>query len=119
MLATDIDPVATRVGRENAVSNGAREFIRFETAAGFSHPSFAAEGPFDLIVANILARPLMRMAPSIAAHLAAHGDLVLSGILATQRWRVLAAFRTAGLYHRATIWRGEWVTMHLGRRPVR
>jgi len=115
VLATDIDPVATRVATANARSNGAAGLIRFETAAGFSDRAFAEEGPFDLIVANILARPLMRMAPDIAANLAPGGHVVLSGILATQRQMVLAGFRSAGLFHRRTIWRDEWVTMHLQR----
>ena len=115
VLATDIDPVATKVAAANARLNGTAGLIRFETAAGFGNRAFAEEGPFDLIVANILARPLMRMAPEIAANLAPGGRLVLSGILATQRQMVLAAFRSAGLFHRKTIWRDEWVTMHLGR----
>jgi ribosomal protein L11 methyltransferase len=115
VLATDIDPVATRVAKSNARLNGEAGLIRFETAAGFSNRAFLEEGPFDLIVANILARPLMRMAPHIAAELAPGGDVVLSGILATQRQMVLAGFRAAGLFHRRTIWRDEWVTMHLDR----
>ena len=113
VLATDIDPVATAVARANARQNGAAAFIRFETAPGLDHRSFAEEGPFDLVVANILARPLMRMAPKIREVVAPGGDVVLSGILESQRWMVLAAFRNAGLYHRQTISRGEWVTMHL------
>lgn len=113
VLATDIDPVATRVAKANARLNGETGTIRFETATGFSHRAFIEEGPFDLIVANILARPLMRMAPKIADNLAPGGRIVLSGILATQRWKVLAAFRQAGLFHRRTLWRDEWVTLHL------
>ncbi|WP_193176521.1 50S ribosomal protein L11 methyltransferase [Oricola nitratireducens] len=115
VLATDIDPVATRVAKSNARLNGEAGLIRFETAAGFSNRAFLEEGPFDLIVANILARPLMRMAPDIAAELSPGGDVVLSGILATQRQMVLAGFRAAGLFHRRTIWRDEWVTIHLDR----
>lgn len=115
VLATDIDPVATRVAEANGRLNGTAGLIRFETATGFAHRAFLEEGPFDLIVANILARPLMRMAPDIARELAPGGRLVLSGILAGQRRMVLAAFRQAGLYHRRTLWRDEWVTLHLER----
>jgi ribosomal protein L11 methyltransferase len=115
VLATDIDPVATLTARANARLNGETRLIRFETATGFSHRAFKEEGPFELIVANILARPLMRMAPDIASDLATGGRVVLSGILATQRQMVLAAFRTAGLFHRKTLWRDEWVTIHLDR----
>lgn len=113
VLATDIDPVATRVAAENARLNGVHALVRCETATGFGHRAFAETGPFDLIVANILARPLMAMAPDIARHLAPGGDVVLSGILAEQRWKVLAAFRQAGLHHRRTIAREGWVTLHL------
>ena len=115
VLATDIDPVATRVATSNAKLNGTAGDIRFETATGLTHRAFIEEGPFDLIVANILARPLMRLAPEIAIALAPGGRLVLSGILATQRRMVLAAFRQAGLFHRHTLWRDEWVTLHLER----
>ncbi|MBO6637353.1 MAG: 50S ribosomal protein L11 methyltransferase [Roseitalea sp.] len=113
VLATDIDPVATRVAAENARLNGVHDLVRCETATGFGHRAFAETGPFDLIVANILARPLMAMAPRIARHQAPGGDVILSGILFEQRWKVLAAFRQAGLYHRRTIEREGWVTLHL------
>lgn len=112
VLATDIDPVATGVARANARNNHAPD-IRFETAAGFHAPVFAAEGPFDLIVANILARPLMAMAPDIRTHLAPGGAVILSGILAEQRWKVLAAFNAQHLRHVRTLWRGGWVTILL------
>ncbi|MGN6550394.1 MAG: 50S ribosomal protein L11 methyltransferase [Pararhizobium sp.] len=112
VLATDIDPVATRVARANARNNHVTD-IRFATAAGFHAPVFAAQGPFDLIVANILARPLMAMAPEIRAHLAPGGAVILSGILAEQRWKVLAAFNGQHLRHVRTLWRGGWVTILL------
>ena len=66
VLATDIDPVATRVAADNVRLNGASALVETVTAPGFHHPIFAARGPFDLIVANILARPLMRLAPEMA-----------------------------------------------------
>jgi len=115
VLATDIDPIATSVGRGNVRLNGVHNQVRCVTATGLAHRAFADAGPFDLIVANILARPLMAMAHDIARHLAPGGDVVLSGILSAQRWRVLAAFRNAGLHHRRTIAREGWVTLHLRR----
>ena len=115
VLATDIDPVATRVARANIRANDAHTFVTAETAIGFASPAVRRKAPFDLIVANILAGPLMKLAPAFAAHLARGGDIVLSGILATQRDAVLAAFRIQGLTHRATLTRGEWVTLHLSR----
>jgi ribosomal protein L11 methyltransferase len=113
VLATDIDPVATRVARENVRKNKAHIRVRCETAPGFAHKAISLGAPFDLIVANILARPLMQMAPQLAASLAPNGSVILSGILASQRQRVLAAYRIQGLFHVKTLWRSEWVTLHL------
>ncbi|MCP8893797.1 50S ribosomal protein L11 methyltransferase [Shinella daejeonensis] len=115
VLATDIDPVATKVARENVRLNGITSDITLETAPGFHSTAFRRHGPFDLIIANILARPLMRMAPRLAAELAPGGHVILSGILAEQRWKVLAAYNGAGLRHVRTIWRDGWVTIHLDR----
>jgi len=117
VLATDIDPIATRVARENVRINGIASGVTLETAPGFHSTAFRRHGPFDLIIANILARPLMRMAPQLAAQLApGGGDVILSGILASQRWKVLAAYNGAGLRHVSTIWRNGWVTIHLDNR---
>ncbi|WP_421578047.1 50S ribosomal protein L11 methyltransferase [Shinella sp. M31] len=116
VLATDIDPIATRVARENVRINGIASGIALETAPGFHSTAFGRYGPFDLIIANILARPLMRMAPQLAAQLTPGGDVILSGILASQRWKVLAAYNGAGLSHVRTIWREGWVTIHLAKR---
>ncbi|MCZ4092162.1 50S ribosomal protein L11 methyltransferase [Sinorhizobium psoraleae] len=113
VLATDIDPIATRVARENARRNGVVNGMTFATAPSFHSTAFSANGPFDLIIANILARPLMKMAPQLVANLAAGGSVILSGILAEQRWRVLAAYNGQHLKHVRTIWRNGWVTIHL------
>ena len=113
ILATDIDPVAVRVARENVRRNGIASGLRLVTAPGFHSPAFGQEGPFDLIIANILARPLMRMAPQLAANLAPGGSVILSGILAEQRWKVLAAYNGVHLRHVRTLWRNGWVTIHL------
>lgn len=113
VLATDIDPIAVAVAEGNARSNGIVEGIEFRVAPGFHSTAFGEYGPFDLIIANILARPLMKMAPQLVAHLAPGGSVILSGILASQRWKVIAAYNGAGLAHVRTIWRNGWVTIHL------
>lgn len=113
VLATDIDPVATRIARENIRLNGVSDRVEAVTAKGFHTTAVANWAPFRLIIANILARPLMQMAPKIAAHMAPGGSVILSGILASQRWKVLAAFNGQGLSHIETIWRNGWVTIHL------
>ncbi|MBP1883294.1 50S ribosomal protein L11 methyltransferase [Sinorhizobium mexicanum] len=113
VLATDIDAIATRVASENARRNGVVTGMTFATAPGFHSTAFSANGPFDLIIANILARPLMKMAPQLVANLTPGGSVILSGILAEQRWKVLAAYNGQRLKHERTIWRNGWVTIHL------
>ena len=115
ILATDIDPVAVTVAKDNARRNGIASGLSFVTAPGFHSPAFAIHGPFDLIIANILARPLMKMAPQLSAHLTPGGSVILSGILAAQRWKVIAAYNGAKLRHVRTLWRNGWVTIHLMR----
>jgi ribosomal protein L11 methyltransferase len=115
ILATDIDPVATKVAAANARLNRVQAWIKALTATGFHHPAFAASAPFDLIVANILARPLMRLAPRMARHISLGGSLVLSGILDRQRDAVVAAYVGQGFRHVATLHREGWVTIHMKR----
>lgn len=112
VLATDIDPIAVRVARDNARRNQVVDAIDFRTAPGFHSTAFRHYGPFDLIIANILARPLIKMAPQLVTHLAPNGSVILSGILASQRWKVIAAYSGEGLSHVRTIWRNGWVTIH-------
>jgi len=115
VLATDIDPVATKVARENVRLNGVVRLVHAVTAAGFHNPAFALNAPFDLIVANILARPLMKLAPEMARHLTPGGSLVLSGILDRQRDAVVAAYVGQRFRHARTTHREGWVTIHLKR----
>lgn len=113
VLATDIDPVAIKVAKENARLNGIVSGMSLETAPGFHSDAFRRHGPFDLIIANILARPLIKMAPQLVTHLAPGGTVILSGILASQRWKVLSAYNGMHLSHVKTLWRNGWVTIHL------
>jgi ribosomal protein L11 methyltransferase len=115
VLATDIDPVATKVAAGNVRLNQVQRFVETTTAPGFHHRIFAARAPFDLIVANILARPLMRLAPAMARHVAPGGSVILSGILESQRDAVLAAYGAQRFRHVRTLPREGWVTLHLKR----
>ncbi|MGE0283645.1 MAG: 50S ribosomal protein L11 methyltransferase [Rhizobiaceae bacterium] len=115
VLATDIDPVATRVAAENAKLNGISAYVATRTAPGFHHPAFAANAPFDLIVANILARPLMKLAPQMARFLTPGGSIILSGILERQRDAVVSAYVGQRFRHLSTLHRKGWVTIHLKR----
>ncbi len=115
VLATDIDPVATEVAARNVRLNRTHRLVRTITATGFAHREVSAGRPFDLIVANILARPLMKLAPEMARHLAPGGSVVLSGILDEQRDAVLAAYVGQRFRHVATLHREGWTTLHLMR----
>ncbi|RWN69667.1 MAG: 50S ribosomal protein L11 methyltransferase [Mesorhizobium sp.] len=115
VLATDIDPVAIKVAAANARLNHVKALVETATAPGFHHPIFAARGPFDLIVANILARPLMRLAPEMAGHVTLGGSIVLSGILDRQRDAVISAYVGQRFRHVRTLHREGWVTIHLKR----
>src|SRR3984885_11960099 len=76
VLASDIDPASVRVARDNARLNQAGDLVQIITATGFSAPQFATRGPFDLVLANILANPLRQLATPMAWHLAP-GALVI------------------------------------------
>lgn len=109
----DIDPVAVETARANAVANGAAAFVRPVVAAGLRHAAMA--GRYDLIFANILAKPLRLLAPGVARAAAPSAELVLSGLLARDVPGVLAAYRAQGfsLAERCNI--DGWATLALRR----
>lgn len=115
VLATDIDPVAVDVAAANARLNHVAGLVETVTAPGFHHPVFGSRAPFDLIVANILAKPLMKLAPEMAKYLAPGGSIVLSGILDRQRDAVVAAYVGQQFRHVRTTHREGWVTIHMKR----
>jgi ribosomal protein L11 methyltransferase len=97
VVASDIDPQAIDVTRENLRLNGGQMAVRAVVAEGFAHPAIGAGAPYDLIIANILAGPLTQLAPGIRSHLAPGGRVVLSGLLRTQELMVLSFYRALGL----------------------
>lgn len=113
VLASDIDPVAVKVTIDNARANGVGPFIKARTAKGFGHPILKTAAPYDLIIANILARPLVSLAPSFRAHLNFGGTLILSGILQTQETMVTSAMRMQGLVLVDRKPKGDWVTLRI------
>lgn len=113
IVASDNDPIATRITRENARLNRAGDRLRTVTAVGLAHTSLRIGGPYDLILANILAAPLVHLAPAFAKALTPDGVLVLSGLLVVQTREVLGAYRAHGLRCRARLARGEWMTLVL------
>ena len=113
VLAVDVDADAVRVARDNARLNGVAPLVRAVTGNGYTAPAVRRGTPFDLVLANILARPLIAMAPSLARHLAPGGVAVLSGLLARDARRVLAAHRAHGLVLVRSIDMGDWRTLIL------
>jgi len=85
-------------------------------AAGLKHQRLKARAAYDLIVANILAGPLIDLAPAISAALQSGGRLVLAGLLERQATTVAAAYRREGLMLCSTLQRGEWAILLLRKR---
>ena len=111
-IATDIDGQAIQVARDNAAINGISlghgpGELLLAIADGMDSALLAARAPFDLIVANILAGPLIELAPAFAESLALNGTIVLAGLLDTQADAVGKAFERQGL-HVADRGSGEW-----------
>ncbi|MBB4076590.1 ribosomal protein L11 methyltransferase [Bartonella fuyuanensis] len=113
ILASDIDPIAIQVAQHNIELNGVKEYVTAITATGFSHEQIAIRSPFDLIVANILANPLIELAQEVVKALQKGGSLILSGILEEQHTRVLDTYIKQGLKHIETYHQQGWVTIHL------
>ena len=97
LLASDIDAPSVRVARENASLNNVAPLVRVIRATGFAAPDFSEAGPFDLVLANILANPLRQLAGPMARHLAPGARVILSGLLTHQAPAVIAAYRARGL----------------------
>lgn len=97
VLASDIDRTAVKVARENVRTNGMDAFVRCIHATGFEHPAFSRFGKADLVLANILAGPLKRLARPMRDHLAAGASVILSGLLPHQAASVIATYRAQDL----------------------
>lgn len=113
IVATDIDPIAVAVALNNARLNEVAPLITGVAAHGVRNERVDEAGPYDLILANILARPLSRMAGDIASQLALGGHLVLSGILNHQAQMVASAYRAQGIVLRRRLRLGDWTTLIL------
>jgi ribosomal protein L11 methyltransferase len=115
VLACDIDAGSVHVARENVRENGLAARIRLLRSDGYRDKAIRRAAPFDLVTANILARPLAAMAQDLAAGLMRDGVAVLSGLLARQVPLVLAAHRAHGLTLRRRIAVDGWATLVLSR----
>ncbi len=115
VLLTDIDPRAVQVARAAARRNGVAAPARL--ADGWQDPTIQAAGPFDLVLANILARPLRSMAGDLALGLKPGGRAILSGFLYWQEAFVMAPHRARGLLLERRTRRGDWLALTLRRPP--
>lgn len=113
VVAADIDEVAVRVTEENGRINGEEKLLITCTSDGYQHPLIGEHAPYDLIVANILARPLVELAPELAKHLAPGGWVVLSGLLDRQEKDVIAAHEAQGLTFIKRFPQNGWHTLVL------
>jgi ribosomal protein L11 methyltransferase len=113
VLASDIDPLSVKVAHDNARLNGTGDLVETIHATGFSAPEFAQRGPFDLVLANILANPLRQMATPMAQHLAPSALVILSGLLPHQARAVIAAYRVRGLILKRQIRIEGWISLLL------
>lgn len=116
VIATDIDPWSVRVTQQNAALNGVAGLVHASLADGWKGTATRAGAPYDLVFANILARPLCAMAYPLARHLAPGGRAILAGLLATQERMVLAAHRRQGLVLERRFPEGQWSALLL-RKP--
>ncbi|TWB27119.1 50S ribosomal protein L11 methyltransferase [Nitrospirillum bahiense] len=111
VAAVDIDALSIMIAAENARLNKVNKLVTCRGGDGYRTPIVRQKGPYDLIVANILARPLARMAPQLRRNLRRGGVAVLSGLLARQEKLVIAAHRRQGLKLVRRYQIGEWNTL--------
>ena len=115
VVCTDIDPAAVKVCAGNAANNGVGARVTAVVSDGYRNPAVARGRPYDLVFSNILARPLCRFAPDLAAHLAPDGLAILSGLLERQERMVMANHQRQGLTLKQRVVIDGWATLIIGR----
>jgi ribosomal protein L11 methyltransferase len=115
VLASDIDPIAVKTTVENARDNGVGRYVIAIEATGLEHRQIATGAPYDLIVANILAGPLVALAPAMRKVAGIGATVILSGILVRQASRVISAYAQQGIVLRHKLTKKEWATLVLER----
>ena len=122
--ASDIDAVCAGVVEDNCEANHIPEGagqgeLTMVIAPGTDHPLIEARAPYDLLIANILAGPLVELAPDFAEVTAPGGSLLLAGLLATQEAQVRAAYRRQGFRLARRVTNGDWAILWLRKSRVR
>ena len=119
VMAADNDPISVRTAAKNRQLNKvSRRQMKAVYSAGFSNRMLSRNGPYDVILANILARPLRQMAQDLTAHLSPHGQLILSGLLTSQVNWVMQAYLPRSMRVKQHIIIGEWSCLVLGHRQI-
>ncbi len=121
VIASDIDPVSIEVTAENAAVNGiplgrGRGQVELAVAPGLAHRRLKTRLPYDLLIANILAGPLIELAPVFGNAVLPGGSLILAGLLDSQADAVAQAYRRQGMYLADSIVRGDWPTLRMVKR---
>lgn len=116
VIASDLDRESVRVARENMRLNRESAWVRVEHGAGYRLPIIGRNKPYDLIVANILAKPLCQLSKDLKRHLSKDGTVILSGLLQAQETLVLSAHRRQGLRLVNRQRRKGWSTLTLAAR---
>lgn len=121
--ASDIDAVCVQVVEDNCALNGVSMGARagqltMVVADGMADPLLKARGPYDLLIANILAGPLVELAPDFADAVTPGGNLLLAGLLETQEPRVRRAFRRAGFRLARRMVNGDWSILWFRKRRI-
>jgi ribosomal protein L11 methyltransferase len=115
VAAGDIDPISVEATLSNARLNGATPWIRPVVARGTQHPDLRKGGPYDLIFANILSKPLRMLAPEIARLCETGGELILSGLLYRDVPGVLSAYAAQGFALKRKLHLEGWATLLMAR----
>ena len=118
IIASDIDAKACEVARRNIKKNGQAQRIEVIAANGFQHAKLQRPRQFDLIIANILAAPLIDLAKDLALATKPWGVAIVSGLLTSQAREVAAYYRAAGFFIADHKRLGEWSTLTLQRRAA-
>jgi ribosomal protein L11 methyltransferase len=123
LTASDIDPVSIDVTLENAKLNNvpcgmSQGELALCAAAGTAHPLIMKRAPHDLVIANILAGPLVELAPSFADIVRDGGSLILAGLLNTQAQGVVRAYRKNGFRLQQRVDCGDWPCLWLIKRTA-
>lgn len=118
VTAIDIDPESIRVTHNHGVANHLQNFLHLQDGPGYETPLVRQRAPYDLILCNILARPLRMMAKAAVQVLAPGGVIVLAGLLNTQANSVIEAYRNQGLTLVSRVAREEWTILTLQKGPA-